>query len=200
MIGGFEGVEPGLHALKIHEFGDLEYGCDSVGDVFNPFGAQIGHSHLDLTKKRVGDLEQVQARFDENAEYKNRDRECSLWGPNSIMGRAMVLYEREDDHDEFEHPEHRDHEGKIRDARFREGVGHPIACCVIGRTKKPVEEPKKEEERLVDKREREKAQVHPQQLFGHQEGFRNFQGGFEGHQGGFGGNQGGFSGFDVSKS
>ena len=40
MIGGFEGLEPGLHALKIHEFGDLEYGCDSVGGVYNPFGAQ----------------------------------------------------------------------------------------------------------------------------------------------------------------
>ena len=104
----------------------------------------------------------------------------------------MVLYEREDDHDEFEHPEHIDHEGKVRDAMFREGVGHPIACCVIGLTKKPVEEPKVEEERIVDKQAREKIQVHPHQLIAHQEGFRNFQGGF-------GGNQLGFSGFDANK-
>jgi|Transcript_310 hypothetical protein len=39
MIGEFDGLSPGLHGIKIHEFGDLEYGCESTGDVFNPFGA-----------------------------------------------------------------------------------------------------------------------------------------------------------------
>lgn len=98
-IGEFENLQPGLHALKVHEFGDIEYGCDSLGPVFNPFGMERGHSHNDLTHRRVGDLEQVQARFDTNAEYKNRDGYATMWGPNNILGRSIALYEREDDHD-----------------------------------------------------------------------------------------------------
>ena len=97
----------------------------------------------------------------------------------------MVLYERQDDHDEFEHPELIDHEGKTRDAQVIEGVGYPIACCVIGLTKKPVEEPKVEEERIVDKQEREKIRVSPHQLARYSEGFRNYDGGFEGKSEGF---------------
>ena len=73
IIGEFEGLSPGGHALKIHDFGDLEYGCESPGKVYNPFGVNLGYSHHDMTKRRVGDLEYVWARFDTNAEYKNRD-------------------------------------------------------------------------------------------------------------------------------
>jgi len=136
-IGEFEGLKPGLHSLKIHEFGDLEYGCESTGEIFNPFGAKQGHSHFDITERRVGDCENVQARFDTNAEYKNRDLLANLSGPNSIIGRSLVLYEREDDFDQTEHPETHDREG-----RFREGKGQRIACCVVGLAKGEVEKPK----------------------------------------------------------
>ena len=136
-IGEFEGLKPGLHAMKIHEFGDLEYGCESTGDVFNPFGAKHGHSHFDINERRVGDCENVQARFDTNAEYLNRDLLANLSGPNSIVGRSLVLYEREDDFDQTEHPETHDREG-----RFREGKGQRIACCVVGLAKGEIEKPK----------------------------------------------------------
>jgi len=63
-IGEFDGLKPGLKALKIHEFGDLEYGCESTGDVFNPFGAKQGHSHMDIYDRRVGDIEQLSGRWD----------------------------------------------------------------------------------------------------------------------------------------
>jgi Cu-Zn family superoxide dismutase len=130
IIGEFENVNPGLHAFKIHEFGDLEYGCDSTGDVFNPFGAYRGHAHLDIHNRRVGDLEDCQARWDLGAEYKVRDALVTLSGPNSVIGRSMVIYEREDDHDQTEHPG-----TKTREARYREGEGARIACCVIGLAK-----------------------------------------------------------------
>ena len=45
--------------MKIHEYGDLEYGCNSVGPVFNPFGMERGHSHDDINFRRVGDMENV---------------------------------------------------------------------------------------------------------------------------------------------
>ena len=137
MIGEFAGIKPGIHALKVHEFGDLEYGCESTGDVFNPFGAYRGHSHDDIWERRVGDVEQVQGRWDTKAEYKNRDALVMLSGPNSVLGRSLVLYEREDDHDQTEHPATYEREG-----RYREGEGKRIACCVIGLAKGEKEMPK----------------------------------------------------------
>ena len=170
MIGEFWGLKPGLKALKIHEFGDLEYGCDSTGDVYNPFGAKQGHAHFDIYDRRVGDIEQLSARWDTEAEYKNRDLLVSLSGPNSVLGRAMVLYEREDDHDQVEHPA-----TTKKDLRVREGMGERIACCVIGLAKgdpkvkaKPVpkpdtklkEEPKVEEPKKEAPILKSKAPIH----------------------------------------
>jgi len=60
-----------------------------------------------------------------------------LSGPISVMGRSMVLYEREDDNDQTEHPP-----AENREARFKEGMGRRIACCVIGLVKGETPEPK----------------------------------------------------------
>ena len=129
-IGEFQGLSSNIHALKVHEFGDIGGDCSQIGDVYNPFGAQMGHSHEIIHDRKVGDLEQVQARFDSNAEYKNRDGYIDLSGPTSILGRSMAIYEREDDHDETEHAPRVDREG-----RKREGKGSVIACCVVGLVK-----------------------------------------------------------------
>lgn len=138
IIGEFEGLKPGLHGFKIHEFGDLEYGCSSTGGVYNPFGAYRGHSHEDILDRRVGDIEQLQMRWDVTGEYKTRDLLVNLSGPNSVIGRSMVIYEREDDFDQTEHEPTYD-----REARYREGEGQRIACCVIGLAKgeKPLPKP-----------------------------------------------------------
>ena len=130
IIGEFEGVGSGQHAMKIHEWGDLEHGCSAIGNVFNPFGAKQGQSHEDMMDRRVGDLENLQGRWSTDAEYKSRDAEVMLSGPNSVIGRAMAVYERGDDHDMTEHP---GIEG--REERVRKGMGEPIACCVIGLAK-----------------------------------------------------------------
>ena len=147
MIGEFEHLEPGLHALKIHEYGDVEYGCDSTGPVFNPMGEERGHSHDDIHRRRMGDIEHVQARFDTMAEYKNRDQYATMWGPNSILGRSLVLYEREDDHDQTEQEARIGADGRPVEERRREGEGHAIACCVIGRME--IQPEPKEEKRAV---------------------------------------------------
>ena len=112
MTGEIEGVYPGIHALKIHEFGDLEYGCESTGYVFNPFGSYAGDSHEDIRKRRVGDVEQVKVNNDGTAVYQTRDLLVNLSGPNSVLGRSMVLYEGSDAY-----------------------IGERIACCVIGLAK-----------------------------------------------------------------
>ena len=128
--GGFWGVKPGMKGMKIHEYGDLEYGCQSTGRVYNPFGSKQGHAHFDITERRVGDLENMSVRWSTESEYKVRDLLVELSGPNSVLGRAMVLYEREDDHDQVEHPA-----TTKKDVRLREGMGERIACCVIGLAK-----------------------------------------------------------------
>lgn len=138
IIGTFDFIKPGNHALKIHEYGDIEYACSSVGPVFNPYGAKRGHSDDDIYLRRIGDLEQVMGRWDTSAEFKNRDDLVDLSGPNSVLGRSMVLYEREDDFDQTPHPPAVD-----REERLVELMGRPIACCVIGLAKG---EPKVEKE------------------------------------------------------
>ena len=104
LIGTFWGIHEGKHGLKVHEFGDLSHGCESTGDVWNPYGQKQGNHHTDIFERRLGDLEQVQARMDHEAEYKLRDPLVMLSGPDSIIGRSIVLYEREDDHDTIERP------------------------------------------------------------------------------------------------
>lgn len=129
-FGEFTGMQPGLHALRIHEFGDLENGCKSTGEIYNPFGSPHGHSHNDINTRRVGDIEHIQARFDTNAEYRCRDSLTTMWGVNSILGRSLVIYEREDDFDQTEHEATAD-----KEERKREGKGEAVACCVIGLAK-----------------------------------------------------------------
>jgi len=98
--------------------------------VFNPFNSEQNQSHFDILQRRVGDIQQVQGHFNGIAEYKNRDPLVQLSGPLSVIGRAMVIYEREDDFEETEHPATRE-----RDAIREEGMGRAIGCCVIGLAK-----------------------------------------------------------------
>lgn len=53
-----------------------------------------------------------------------------MWGVNSILGRSLVIYEREDDFDQTEHEATAD-----KEERKREGKGEAVACCVIGLAK-----------------------------------------------------------------
>ncbi len=114
IIGEVEGMQGGLHGFKIHEFGDLEYGCKSTGDVYNPYGGPHGNSHQDITERRVGDIEQLQVRWNATGGYKNRDALVMLSGPQSVIGRSMVIYERKDDHDMTEHPATYERDARIR--------------------------------------------------------------------------------------
>ena len=58
-------------------------------------------------------------------------------GANSIIGRAIVLYEGEDDFDKIER-----YGSKYRGPIYREGMGHPIGVCVVGLAKAPSTLPK----------------------------------------------------------
>lgn len=122
----FTGLKGGQHAFGVHEFGDLSNGCYAAGPRFNPYRAPHGHSDDDIDERMMGDIEQIQALRDGRSLYKNRDHYVTLSGPDSVIGRSMVIYEGRDD---FDINENDGSEG--REKRERKGPGKRIACCVI---------------------------------------------------------------------
>jgi len=91
--GQIKGLEPGMHGIHIHEFGDLSDGCDSAGGHYNPDGVD----HGDLMQGHVGDLGNIVADEQGVASFKIVARRVDLSGDRSVVGRAMVIHADEDD-------------------------------------------------------------------------------------------------------
>jgi len=85
----------GKHGFHVHQFGNLTGGCVSAGAHFNPNNAT--HAGPDDTVRHVGDLGNVVADADGNADISITDHVISLTGPCSIVGRAMVVHLKTDD-------------------------------------------------------------------------------------------------------
>ncbi|XP_060175296.1 superoxide dismutase [Cu-Zn], chloroplastic-like isoform X1 [Lycium barbarum] len=89
------GLTPGLHGFHLHEYGDVTNGCMSTGAHFNPTSKTHG-SPGDETR-HAGDLGNIEANADGIAEATIIDNQIPLTGPNSVVGRALVVHELEDD-------------------------------------------------------------------------------------------------------
>ncbi|RMH95460.1 MAG: superoxide dismutase family protein [Calditrichaeota bacterium] len=91
-----EGLTPGEHGFHIHEFGDCSSGDGkSAGGHFNPEGKS--HGAPDAAERHVGDLGNLTADDAGVAKYERVDSHLSLNGPNSIIGRAVIIHEKADD-------------------------------------------------------------------------------------------------------
>lgn len=119
--GRITGLKEGLHGFHVHEYGDLSNGCESAGGHYNPDSVE----HGDLENGHVGDLGNVQANSDGIAEFTIQAKRIDLIGERSIVGRAIVIHENEDDL------------GKGGDAESLEtgNAGDRLACGVITLTK-----------------------------------------------------------------
>jgi len=91
-----DGLKPGLHGFHAHEKGDCAgVGALAAGGHFDPTlqphgpGAEEG-SHL-------GDLGNLLADAQGHAKLSLRDRWIRLSGPNSILGRALIVQAEPDD-------------------------------------------------------------------------------------------------------
>ncbi len=91
-----EGLTPGKHGFHIHEMGD----CSSkdgaaAGGHFNPTQAQ--HGPRDASQRHHGDLGNIDADQSGVAHVEFTDPVMKFDGPNSIIGRGVIVHTNPDD-------------------------------------------------------------------------------------------------------
>lgn len=115
----------GEHGFHVHQFGDDHHNCSAYGGHFNPDGHD--HSHAHSHEKHAGDLGNLKV----NAKGRVKDiftvEGTSLNGPNSIVGRGIVVHGGKDDLGKG------DNQGSLAHGN----AGPRVACCVIGWTQDP---------------------------------------------------------------
>lgn len=98
VVAVIEGLEPGLHGFHVHEFGDCSApDASSAGGHFNPEGVPHGGPEVPLTQRHVGDLGNVEADAGGKVYYERVDQGITLDGPNSIVGKAVIVHAQADD-------------------------------------------------------------------------------------------------------
>lgn len=121
ITGIINGLAPGKHGLHVHEYGDLSDCCSTIGDHYNPLNKQHG-SPKNGENRHLGDLGNIVANDKGNALIELEDNYISLYGCNSIYGRALDVHAGEDDGGVGTHDEDKG-EGNS---------GPKLACGVVG--------------------------------------------------------------------
>ncbi|GAA6068133.1 extracellular superoxide dismutase [Cu-Zn] [Tachysurus ichikawai] len=99
-------------AIHIHQYGDLSDGCISTGGHYNP--KEVNHPH------HPGDFGNFITR---NGKIRRAvTSKATLYGGTSVLGRAVVIHEKEDDMGHGGDP------GSL----LHGNAGARLACCVIG--------------------------------------------------------------------
>lgn len=114
------GLSPGDHGFHVHEKGDISGGCASTGGHYNP--DKLDHGDIKDAIRHVGDWANVKADGTGVVKTQFTDTVASLYGPKSIIGRAIVVHTGPDDLGKTEHP----------DSKKTGNAGGRAACGVIG--------------------------------------------------------------------
>ncbi|GCC22082.1 hypothetical protein chiPu_0000467 [Chiloscyllium punctatum] len=93
--GEITGLTPGKHGFHVHTFGDISKGCGSAGPHYNPCNET--HGAPQDKKRHVGDLGNIEADENGVACVEMEDRLIRLAGKYSVIGRTLVVNEKEDD-------------------------------------------------------------------------------------------------------
>lgn len=94
--GQITGLTPGEHGFHVHEWGDCSApDATSAGSHFNPTSAQ--HGAPGAEQHHLGDLGNVTAGEDGVATVETTHRFLQLSGPQSIVGRGLIVHEKADD-------------------------------------------------------------------------------------------------------
>lgn len=96
VVAKVEGLTPGKHGFHIHEFGDCSTPDGTgAGGHFNPAGK--AHAGPMAPERHVGDLGNLEAGEDGQASLDWMDAGLTFGGPESIIGRAVIVHAGEDD-------------------------------------------------------------------------------------------------------
>ena len=97
IVAHITGAPPGTHGFHIHDVGD----CSSVdfksaGGHFNP--TDMPHGAPSDMERHAGDLGNVEVAEDGTAHHEASSSMITVSeGPNSIIGRGVILHEKADD-------------------------------------------------------------------------------------------------------
>uniref|UniRef100_Q8W3X7 Superoxide dismutase [Cu-Zn] n=1 Tax=Bruguiera gymnorhiza TaxID=39984 RepID=Q8W3X7_BRUGY len=122
VTGNVSGLKSGLHGFHVHALGDTTNGCMSTGPHFNPGSKE--HGAPEDENRHAGDLGNVNVADDGTATFTITDNQIPLTGPNSIVGRAVVVHADPDDLGKGGHEL----------SKSTGNAGGRVACGIIGLT------------------------------------------------------------------
>ncbi|KAL7976386.1 hypothetical protein Chor_015450 [Crotalus horridus] len=114
-LDGFP-VNSSSRAIHVHQYGDLSDGCDSAGSHYNPW--KVNHPH------HPGDFGNFEPQEGKVQRFK-LNLKATLFGPQTILGRSVVIHEQKDDLGK----------GGNKGSLEHGNAGLRLACCVIGTCK-----------------------------------------------------------------
>ena len=88
-------LSPGVKGFHIHQTDDMSKGCDSVGSHYNPY--EKTHGALNVPTSHIGDLGNITVDAAGRCHATIFANDLPLSGPNSVVGRAMVIHADKDD-------------------------------------------------------------------------------------------------------
>ncbi|KAI9676052.1 MAG: Superoxide dismutase [Cu-Zn] [Caeruleum heppii] len=106
--------------MHVHQFGDNTNGCTSAGPHFNPHSKT--HGAPEDEERHVGDLGNFSTDAQGNSSGKITDKLVQLIGPQSVLGRTIVVHAGTDDLGKGGHEE----------SKKTGNAGGRPACGVIG--------------------------------------------------------------------
>lgn len=96
VVAKVSGLTPGEHGFHIHDKGDCsDPGATNAGGHFNPTGAK--HGGPTDVERHAGDFGNIVADASGNAKADFVNDRIKFDGPNSIIGKGVIVHEKPDD-------------------------------------------------------------------------------------------------------
>jgi superoxide dismutase, Cu-Zn family len=96
VVVDLSGLKPGKHGLHIHEKGDCSApDASSAGAHFNPTHSH--HGGPTTPDRHAGDFGNIEADASGKVHVELKDKNLKMNGPDSIVGKSLVVHEKEDD-------------------------------------------------------------------------------------------------------
>jgi Cu-Zn family superoxide dismutase len=96
IVVDLSGLKPGKHGLHIHEKGDCSApDASSAGAHFNPTHSH--HGGPTTSDRHAGDFGNIEADASGKVHVELKDKNLKMNGPDSIVGKSVVVHEKEDD-------------------------------------------------------------------------------------------------------